>query len=141
MVLSLYSPTFLIKYFDSNFVSNGKKINLPCFTINFAKVIPWDTKKKKKMVCLSKITKVTFVKGHIINNIITVTFHCTLYLIQNEWSKRLERKKSYLGYLGLDKIYKCLIYFIFNVLSSSYISAMFFIRNVWELSVDLRPQE
>ena len=138
MVLSLYSPTFLIKYFDSNFVSNGKKINLPCFTINFAKVIPWDTNDLQKMVCLSKITKVTFVKGHIINN-----SHISLYIVFNsKWMiEKTWKKKSYLGYLGLDKIYKCLIYFIFNVLSSSYISAMFFIRNVWELSVDLRPQE
>ena len=40
---------------------------------------------------------------------------------------------------------KCVIYFIFNILSfyilTFYISAMFFIRVVWKLSVDQRPQE
>ena len=36
----------------------------------------------------------------------------------------------FLRYLGLDTICKCFVYFIFNNLSSSYISAMFFIRAV-----------
>ena len=40
---------------------------------------------------------------------------------------------------------KCVMYFIFNILSfyilTFYISAMFFIRVVWKLSVDQRPQE
>ena len=138
MVFSLYCPTFLIKYFDSNFVSNGKKINLPCFTINFAKVIPWDTNDLRKNGLPVNITKVTFVKGRIINN-----GHISLYIVFNsKWMiENAWKKKRYLGYLGLDTIYKCFIYFIFNVLSSSYISAMFFIRNVWEFSVNLRPQE
>ena len=45
-----------------------------------------------------------------------------------------------LRYLGLDAIYKCFLYFIFNNLSSSYINAVFFSAE-WKLSVDLKPQE
>ena len=65
----------------------------------------------------------------------TLTFHCTLYFVQNGWSRRLKKnrwhKKSDIKYLftllGLDPIYTCFVYFIFNVLFLSRIPAMFFI--------------
>ena len=57
----------------------------------------------------------------IITLIITLTFHC---------KKNKVTWKVFLGYLGLDSIYKCFIHFIFNILSLPHISAMFFISVV-----------
>ena len=62
--------------------------------------------------------------------IITLIFHCTLYLVQNEKSRKLGKRKvnikCFLCCLGLDAICKCFVYFIFNILSSSYINAIVF---------------
>ena len=52
-----------------------------------------------------------------------------------------ETENIFLRYLGLDAIYKRFVYFFLSNLSSSYVSAMFFISAVWKLSVDLKPQE
>ena len=54
--------------------------------------------------------------------------------------KKRNYNKFFLCYSGLDAIYKCFLYFIFNILVSSYISAVFFISVVWKLSLNLRPQ-
>ena len=78
----------------------------------------------------------------IVSLIITLRFQCTLYLIQNEGSKKKKGNiKCFLRCLGLDPIYKFFVCFIFNILSVSYINAMFFINVVWKLSVDLKTQE
>ena len=48
-----------------------------------------------------------------------------------KWMIKKARKKEkvtqnlFLGYLGLDPIYKCYVYFTFNILFLSYISALF----------------
>ena len=79
----------------------------------------------------------------VVSLIINLTFHGTLYLIQNKWSRRLEKGKDninvFLRNLDLDAIYNCFIYFIFNILSSSCISVMYFISVLLKLSIDLRP--
>ena len=124
----------------SIFLSDGKKTTLPCFTMCFAKAIPWDTSdmRKKMLACQifrrkcngktsSSTRMLLFWQRHrdnaqrafrqewswvrnlsvryifsccfIDNNarslvaslIITFAFHCKLYLIHNEWSRRLEK--------------------------------------------------
>ena len=40
--------------------------------------------------------------------------------------KKAWKKKRYLRYLGFDAICKCFVYFIFNILSSSCISFVYF---------------
>ena len=71
-----------------------------------------------------------------------------MYIVFNsKWIIKKARKKEqvtenvFLHYLVLDTIYECVVYFIFNNLSSSYIIAMFFTSAVWKLSVNLKPQE
>ena len=56
--------------------------------------------------------------------IITLTFHCTLYLIHNEWSRRLEKIRGNIN--CFEAIYKCFVHFIYNILPSPCIGAMFF---------------
>ena len=75
---------------------------------------------------------------HFINSLlITLTFHCTLFLIQinneDSWKKKNRNyNKFFLCYSGLDAIYKCFLYFIFNILASSYVLVLCFLLALYE---------
>ena len=61
--------------------------------------------------------------------IITFTFHYTLYLIHNEWSRWLEKIRGNIKCFSTLswswRNYKCFVFLIFDILFSSCISTMF----------------
>ena len=139
------------------FFLDVKKTTSPCFTMRFAKAIPWDTNdmQKKLLACqilrrkfnwtFSSTQMFLFLQRHwdnpqrvfkqerssvrhlsvryiyslVASLITTFTFHWTLYLIHNEWSRRLEKIKGsiecFFCYLGFDAIYS-----VSSILSSTF---------------------
>ena len=80
----------------------------------------------------------------------TLTFHCTLYFVQNGWSRRLKKNRWHkkkrhkiplYATRARPNLYVFRIFYFQRFISSVYSCYVFYISVAQKLSVDLRPRD
>ena len=123
--ISLVYSHLPIKYFDSNFLSERKKISSPCFIVSFAKVMRHKIICKKLLACQILLRK---------GNGTTSSVTRMLFWLWNKINPQrvFKQKWSWVRDLFMWYIFYCVIDIISHILLYIVVNSKWMIKNDWK---------